>query len=217
MFNAADGVAELRLLGVLLAGGHSSRMGMPKALLPHPAGGTYLDHSLQRLRSVCGKHVAVSLAANETDDAIALPAGVLPREITRLHDAHANLGPAMGVLVSLQHAACNGYQGCLFTPVDLPDLLVDDLASLIKAWRHQPTKILLARQIDPERLQPLVGIYPVRFLDQIQGVVESTHRSLYRFLHSTDCQTVELPASRLRNVNTPADRDASVDSNQPSE
>ncbi|MCR9207130.1 MAG: NTP transferase domain-containing protein [bacterium] len=210
-----DAAAEPRLLGVLLAGGLSSRMRTPKGLLPHPNGGTYLDHSLQRLRSVCGEHVAVSIASDDADAASALPSDILPAEITRLRDARPNLGPAMGVHVSLQHAASNGYLGCLFTPVDLPDLLADDLASLIQTWREQPTKILLARQSDPERLQPLVGIYPVSDLDRIQSVVESIHRSLYRFLQSTDYRTVDLPASRLRNVNTPADRDASVDSNQP--
>ncbi|WP_430453663.1 molybdenum cofactor guanylyltransferase [Rhodopirellula europaea] len=212
-----DAAAEPRLLGVLLAGGLSSRMGTPKGLLPHPNGDTYLAHSLQRLHSVCGEQIAVSIAADETDAASALPSDILPAEITRLRDARPNLGPAMGVHVSLQHAASNGYLGCLFTPVDLPDLLADDLASLIQTWREQPTKILLARQSDPERLQPLVGIYPVSDLDRIQSVVESTHRSLYRFLQSTDHRTFDLPASRLRNVNTPADRDPSFDRNQPSE
>ncbi|MEO9590553.1 molybdenum cofactor guanylyltransferase [Rhodopirellula bahusiensis] len=201
-----------RLLGVLLAGGLSSRMGTPKALVPHPNGGTFLTHSLNRLRSVCANDVVVSLASNADRDQFRLPPSV-----TSLSDFQPALGPTMGVWVALQHAESNGYQSCLFTPVDLPDLLAGDLASLINTWREQPTEILLARQSDPERLQPLVGIYPVGYLDQIQGVVESKHRSLYRFLQSTDHRTVDLPASRLRNVNTPADRDASVDSNQPSE
>lgn len=202
--------AEPRLIGVLLAGGRSSRMGSPKGLLPHPCGGTYIDHSLQRLRSVCGEHMAVSLADEETNETLALPL-----EITRLRDLRSSLGPAMGVYVSLRHAVSNGYHGCLFTPVDLPDLLADDLSNLIHAWREKPQEILLAQQAHPERLQPLVGIYPVRCLDLVQSVVESKHRSLHRFLQSIDYRTVDLPASRLRNVNTPADRDPSIDSNLP--
>ncbi|PHQ36906.1 molybdenum cofactor guanylyltransferase [Rhodopirellula bahusiensis] len=201
-----------RLLGVLLAGGLSSRMGTPKALLPHPNGGTFLTHSLNRLQSVCADDVVVNLASQADRDPFRLPASV-----ASISDSLPALGPAMGVCVGMLHAESNGYQGCLFTPVDLPDLLAGDLTSLINTWREQPTKILLARQTDPERLQPLVGIYPVGYLDQIQGVVESKHRSLYRFLQSTDHRTVDLPASRLRNVNTPADRDASVDRNLPSE
>ena len=119
------------LLGVLLAGGRSSRMGTPKALLPHPSGGTFLTHSLDRLRSVCEEKIVVSLASEAHRAQVQLP-----RSVPALFDSQPALGPAMGVWVALQHASSNGYEGCLFTPVDLPDLSVDDLLSLVDAWRE---------------------------------------------------------------------------------
>ncbi|WDQ16134.1 molybdenum cofactor guanylyltransferase [Rhodopirellula sp. P2] len=192
--------APPRLLGVLLAGGLSSRMGTPKALLPHPGGGTFLTHSLQRLRSVCADEVVVSLASEAHRDQLRLPSSV-----PALFDSQPARGPAMGVWVALQHAASNGDDGCLFTPVDLPNLLADDLLTLVHAWQESPRQIVLAQQADPERLQPLVGIYPVHCVQQIQSVVESEHRSLYRTLRSIDRRTVVIPSIRLRNVNTPAD------------
>ncbi|WP_047817357.1 molybdenum cofactor guanylyltransferase [Rhodopirellula islandica] len=192
--------APPRLLGVLLAGGLSSRMGTPKALLPHPSGGTFLTHSLQRLQSVCADEVVVSLASEDHREQLRLPSSV-----PALFDAQPAMGPAMGVWVALQHAASNGDDGCLFTPVDLPNLLVDDLLTLVRAWRESPRQIVLAQQEDPERLQPLVGIYPVGCVQQIQRVVESDHRSLYRSLRSNDHRTVAISRERLRNVNTPAD------------
>ncbi|ELP31988.1 molybdenum cofactor guanylyltransferase [Rhodopirellula baltica] len=195
------------LLGVLLAGGRSSRMGTPKALLPHPSGGTFLTHSLNRLRSVCEEKIVVSLASEAHRAQVQLPPSV-----PALFDSQPALGPAMGVSVALQNASSNGFAGCLFTPVDLPDLSVDDLLSLVHAWRESPTQIVLAQQTDPERLQPLVGIYPVACMDSIQRVVESEHRSLYRYLRSSDHQTVAIPSTRLRNVNTPADLGPPFDS-----
>ena len=42
-----------RLLGVVLCGGRSSRMGQDKAMLPHPSGGTFATHAADRLAKIC--------------------------------------------------------------------------------------------------------------------------------------------------------------------
>ncbi|MEB3199869.1 MAG: molybdenum cofactor guanylyltransferase [Synechococcaceae cyanobacterium] len=46
---ASEAAAALPLRACLLSGGDSRRMGRDKALLPHPAGGSWLEHSLERL------------------------------------------------------------------------------------------------------------------------------------------------------------------------
>ena len=41
------------LLGVVLCGGQSSRMGQEKSQLEHPQGGTFLQLALKRLKDIC--------------------------------------------------------------------------------------------------------------------------------------------------------------------
>ena len=42
---------KLELYGIILAAGHSSRMGTPKGLLPHPAGKTVIEHLIEVYRT----------------------------------------------------------------------------------------------------------------------------------------------------------------------
>lgn len=186
-----------RILGVVLAGGRSSRMGSTKALLPHAIGRTYLHHSIDRLSNCCDGDVIVSMATDQTD-----VVAVLPDSVSALIDERPQLGPAEGVRMALQHAANVGFDACLFTAVDLPDLTSDDLRALIAAWQDSPARITVAVS-DDGSLQPLVAIYPVGMSHEIDKVARSQHRSLYRFLKTAKVTEVPIPNQRLRNVNSP--------------
>ncbi len=179
-----------KLLGVVLAGGLSTRMGRDKAMLPHPAGGTYLTQAIERLKTVCHE-VAVSAAAPLADR-------------FTLVDAFPAGGPSVGIATALQYAAANRYNACVFTPIDTPALQSEDLQCLITAWRSH-LGIVLATS---SQLEPLIGVYSVGVAPEIQTLAQSDRRSLTRYFQSQSPpkhQTVSLTPEHCRNVNRPED------------
>lgn len=186
-----------RLLGVVLAGGKSSRMGRDKAGLIHPCGTTFLEHALERVRGHC-QALCVSLSANQT-----LPIPL--RDDTLLRDPLPYRGPITGVAGGLNHAQRLQCDACLVTPVDMPDLSSDDLLLICQRWRRSPERIVCASHHDSGRLEPLVAIYPTNLAGPLAKAAASQDRSLYRWIQPRAAIAVPLTPSALRNVNSPAD------------
>lgn len=185
------------LLGVVLAGGKSSRMGVDKAMLPHPGnhpGATcsYLDYAIERLRPLVPQ-VAV---AGRPHRGVAGVVGLL--------DEQPELGPAMGVVTALRHAAVQRLAGVLVTPVDMPDVTSDHLRRLVAAWTQ--TGGVVCASFDRQRAEPLLAVYPLAVLPELEQVLVSPQRSLSRWVSAGGARRVELPAAVSRNVNRPSDR-----------
>lgn len=175
------------ILGVVLAGGKSTRMGSDKAMLVNSSGTTFLDHAVERLRKV-SNHVAVSGRAIERTDVASIP------------DLTASMGPAVAVYSAVLFAERCGHDLILVTPVDMPNLTADHLSGLIDAIDlHQPT----CATFDETMPHPLVAIYPVSLKSELEQVVTSPRRSLRVWLSTRSFIAVSLPSLALRNVNTP--------------
>jgi len=197
------------LMGVVLAGGKSSRMGTDKANLVHPdqpAGAppiTYLQHAISRLRPLVAA-VAVSgrdPSPESTCDVITIP------------DNASYQGPATGVAQSLSHAKRLGLGGILVTPVDMPYLSTAQLCLLIDAWhtatQYGPSSVPIAATYEEPGgdswLEPLVAIYPTTLCANIESLAKSTDRSLSRWLGQHSHIRVPLPQSSGKNINRPED------------
>ena len=102
------------LLGIILAGGQSRRMGFDKALLPWQ-GGTLLTHAQQLLIDVGCDHVLVS--RNEPD---------------YIEDHFHGQGPLAGIHACLSHTVCDE---AIVIPVDMPLLSQACLNTLISQGR----------------------------------------------------------------------------------
>lgn len=181
-----------RLLGVVLCGGRSSRMGRDKASLVHPDGGTFLDHATNRLMTICDQ-VCIAGDAIEQDD------------IAILADPTPFRGPATGVAVALARAVRDNAAACLVTPVDMPFLTTSDLVTLTSVWSSSPDSLVCGVSASDKQIQPLVAIYPSRCYTDILRLSQSHQRSLRRWCASQNYVTVTLPGSACRNVNTPED------------
>lgn len=114
------GNSTKRHLGVVLAGGKSSRMGTDKALLPFRAG-SLLDFQFDKLKSVVGdENVVVS--------------GYYPK-LKHVVDEQAHLGPLGGIMsVIKKYPEIDCF---LFIPVDMPNLETASLRFLLKSVEEQ--------------------------------------------------------------------------------
>lgn len=196
-----------RILGVVLAGGKSTRMGRCKSDLRHPGGGTYLERAVERMRSVCDE-VAVSLAGESDHPPDASRPGDLPAGAHRVFDSQTDRGPAEGVARSLDLAMSLRCTAVLLTPVDVPHLQAAHLNMLISQFAAEPVKIVCAISDDlsaTKPLQPLIAVYPVQTYPDIMRLAQSERRGLYRFIQNSEHGTVALPADALHNVNSPHD------------
>jgi len=127
-------MSALPVLGIVLAGGGSTRMGTDKAQLVFE-GETLLDRARRILAGTGCAHVRVGGRPGETD-------GIADRE--------PGGGPGRGLLDALTLAASLGLDGVLAIPVDTPLLGKAQLQPLMeapreraRAWRGHPLPVFL--------------------------------------------------------------------------
>jgi len=165
------------ILGVVLAGGQSTRFGSDKALA-ELGGHTLLARAVDTLAGWC-EHVVV--AGRET-----APAPTLPDW------PHADMGPLGGIAAGLHHARDEGYESVLTLGVDslgLPENL-PELLSPGPAYVES---------------QPVVGLWPAGAVDAIETLLlaEGKH-SMLAFAEAIGATAVKISA-KPANINTPAD------------
>ena len=185
-----------RLLGVVLAGGASRRMGADKALLTHPDGSSWLEAQVQLLRSV-GLEVCVLTGHGRHHALLSSCEGV-----TVQAEPWQPAGPLWALSCVLHD---RDDEALLTLPVDMPGLRSEALQQLIRCWKLQPSTALVAD--DGSRLQHLFGVYPCGALyrqaldDELTEGKARWRGWLARIPH----ETVNLPSDQLVNVNRPID------------
>ena len=162
------------ILGVVLAGGQSSRFGSDKALAELD-GHTLLTRAVDLLSGWC-EYVVV--AGRETAPAPTLPDW--PR---------AGMGPLGGIAAALHLAADEGYAAVLSIGVDsigLPDDLLE---------RLNPAPAYVSAQ-------PVIGLWPSSAAAAIEAILEGSGRhSMLAFAGALGARSVILPV-KPSNINT---------------
>lgn len=181
------------LVGVVLCGGRSTRMGRDKAQLKTSDGKTFSDVAIERLKPLCD-HVCFSSSRP------------MPGEHPTIVDPPDSHGPISGLLASLEYAARRGGCGCLVNPVDTPRLTTGDLQRLVDSFRHHTREIICATS-HPQAtfLEPLIAIYPIGVIATLHAAIGQKHYSLQNVLRQHGCVRVALPKTSCRNFNTPSD------------
>lgn len=165
------------ILGVVLAGGLSSRFGSDKALA-QLAGRSLLTRAVDSLAKSCDK---VVIAGRENGPADCIPDW--PR---------AGMGPLGGIAAGLRHAQENHFNSMLTCGVDsaeLPDNLLEILT---------PQPAYLADQ-------PVIGHWPASAAKTVETILsEDGRHSMKAFAEAISARPVKSGA-KPANINTPAD------------
>ncbi|MAI73052.1 MAG: hypothetical protein CMM01_19395 [Rhodopirellula sp.] len=183
------------ILGVVLCGGNSTRMGRDKSTIHHKNGLTFIEHAVERLRPICNE-ICLAGTSHSLADLVALP------------DPMPNQGPIFGVLQALDYAANQKggktkHQACLITPVDMPHLTTDDLGRLMLSWQIE-NDLTYAISGPKRKRQPLVGIYPLHLREAL-SVHAKTDSSLNRWIEKQDANQIALDEAHCQNINRPED------------
>jgi molybdopterin-guanine dinucleotide biosynthesis protein A len=180
----------------LLSGGLSRRMGRDKALLPHPNGGTWLEHTLRLLAELDAPITLLTRWSSHQ----ALAEGLQLPQLETLSEPPPWEGPLLALHRLMEQ---HPNEQLLLCPVDMPNLNAATLIELRNAAVSAPQRIHVAH--DGERRQPLLGIYPSESAMRaaLLVTIASGERRLQRWLETQPTSDVALEAQTIRNVNHP--------------
>jgi molybdopterin-guanine dinucleotide biosynthesis protein A len=189
-------LTKAEIVGVILAGGRSIRMGRPKARLM--VGGTTLIQRVHdRLVQVCPR---VAVVTDRPGDYADLPCVVAA-------DLVPDLGPPGGLLTA---AVLWPKSRLLVVACDTPFLRPAVLARLVAepAGRSQ---IVLAGEDD--RPRPFPAVYPPGLASLIQGLLSVGNRRMAALWRQTSCRVV--PAAEIARLDP--DEESFINLNTPQE
>ncbi|MCA9268069.1 MAG: molybdenum cofactor guanylyltransferase [Planctomycetales bacterium] len=178
--------------GIIICGGHSTRMGVDKATLPF-GDEPLLARVVRLLRE--GLHAAADSGAPQLTVVAAAQQSLpqLPPDVRVVFDERPDRGPLEGLragLASLQGAADAAFVVGCDAPLLAPGL-VAHLAAQLGEW-----EIVAPR--DDAALQPLAAVYCASVLPHVEALLAEDRRSLQALL--ARCRTREIPVDELRAV-----------------
>jgi molybdenum cofactor guanylyltransferase len=178
------------LLGLVLAGGHSSRMRIDKAALQY--GGR---SQLERAMALLEPHVACAYVSVRSDQS----ADPLRARFPQIVDTHENLGPIAGLLAAQTR---HPQAAWLVLACDLPLLDEATLTRLVRA--RAPELVATAYRSSHDGLpEPLCAIWEPRSAAPLVAYVASGRQCPRRFLLGADTHLIEEPnPGALDNINT---------------
>jgi molybdenum cofactor guanylyltransferase len=194
--------------GIILAGGHSRRMGTDKASLPF--GPELLLQRIVRIVGQAASHVIVVAQPGRT-----LPA--LPAGVVVARDENPDRGPLEGTAAGLR-AIKNSFpevDATFITGCDTPLLLPTFITHMIELLDPQHDAVV---PIDDKIPQPLSGIYRTKILPVVDQLLANNRLSLrdlldhiaVQFVPADELRSVDPKLQSLRNLNTPADYHAAL-------
>ena len=167
-----------RTLGVVLAGGKSSRMGGEDKALIEIGGETMLARCAKRLQPQVGK---VVVSGHDGERRFGAEWAVIPDLLAD----HA--GPLSGILSAMRWAEANGPEFFWIASVAVdtpffPDTLVD---RFIMAMGGPDPSIVLAQS--GERVHPTFGLWPIALADDLEAFLASGERKTRLWAESKAC------------------------------
>lgn len=203
--------------GVVLAGGHSRRMGRTKALI-QVDGVAMADRVLASLRSIGADPLFVY--GGDIDELSTLSAPVVP-------DEFPGEGPVGGVLGALTHLAdtdrdttdsdiagdassddatfetvAGGIEAAFVLPCDVAMIDRATLSPLLDAFVEHRGRVVVART---DRMESMCAIWPIASRAEISLLFDAGERALHRVVQQLAHVEVDVDPQGLVNINTPDD------------
>lgn len=156
-----------RLLGVILAGGASTRMGGHDKFLLPLGGKRILDHIVTRLSPQVDTLI---LNANTSN---------IVTEIDVVPDIGEPEGPLSGLFTALSHAKDNGFDKVVTVASDTP-FIPNDLVSRFMECAY--SRAVVAKSGD--RIHPIIGLWDVSLLTDVKSALESKQLKMMNFVNN---------------------------------
>ncbi len=185
---------------VVLAGGQSSRLGVPSKALVDLAGKPMIQHVIGRLSPQADP---IMLSVQQSDESLAALGREMVVDVVQRHR-----GPLTGLCSALLRLECRGVKDwLLLSPCDAPFLPSDLAARLGTAAQEQSQRVAVACYDGAK--QPVFSLWHLDSLPSVkEAVLDRGQGGLMRLLDHLPHAVVDWPVQSPNpffNVNTPAD------------
>ncbi len=174
------------LMGAILAGGRSRRMGAPKEAIRLADGRPMIEHVIDAIRVICPKIAIVGACegypVNEKPDLIHLP------------DLHPGLGPLAGLEALLVSGLAERY---LIATCDQPLLRPQLLMTLAESPSSLPKFIITE---SGTRLDPFPCALPAQWLGHIQRAVAHEDLSVRELVRNSNVEWLTVPDDHAQQI-----------------
>ncbi|AQS41774.1 MAG: Molybdenum cofactor guanylyltransferase [Candidatus Tokpelaia hoelldobleri] len=168
----------MKVLGVVLAGGQSSRMGEDKALL-RLDGETLLEHAVRRLQGQLasyGRNVVLSAPVRPAYDRAHVP-------VIADHADFCEAGPLAGIFSAMLYGRDHGFEVLATVAVDTPFFPPDYVARMLDGY--MPEQLVPVIAASKNRLHPAFAIWPVGLAEDLYEVLHKPgKKSIQAFAQS---------------------------------
>lgn len=182
--------AAVGVLGAVLCGGESRRMGADKARL-----------ELRGRSLLAGAAQVVGAVA----DRVVLASGAGPRYpelgLDEVPDRVPGGGPLAGLEAVLEVASSEGFAWVLAVACDMPGLEEGVLSRLVDEARRTGADACLLQS--PEGVEPLYAVYHRRCHAAVRRALERGERRMIAFHPEVRVATLAVAGASARNLNTP--------------
>ena len=178
----------MKISGVILAGGKSSRMGVHKGGLMLE-GVTFTENIARELNKLAGD-VVVSCVETTAD---------VPSWCRRVHDIYKDCGPLGGLHGAFAGTDCDVM---LVSACDTPFVKAELYQYLLDKLENHDGVIAVSEG----RTHPLIAVYRRSMADVFEAQLEEENYRIMRALDKADVLFCDLPqdmAAMARNINTP--------------
>lgn len=184
------------MVGVVLTGGASTRMGRTKAAIE--IDGVPMARRVADAMSAAGCAPVVAFGGDVTE--------LAPLGLAVVHDPRQGEGPLAALLGVLEYVGANASRGATWVLVaacDLPGLTGDDLRPMIAAASDDARIDVVAARTD--RIEPACAVWRVSAAPQIRTMYERGARALHTAIERLGSDMVDLAPRAMANMNTPDD------------
>ncbi|SAY38303.1 molybdenum cofactor guanylyltransferase [Candidatus Synechococcus spongiarum] len=195
-----------RPLAAILCGGRSRRMGRDKALLPHPHGGSLLQHACAMALATGLETICLSRPHQGHRQHLATAPAL--RQVAVLEEQPPWEGPLLA-LAKLTTTCPD--RPMVLLACDLPHLSVPLLKALAAPMPPRHARLTT----DGAQQQPLLATYGADLAVTLHQAVAAGVRSFRQWLPSLQVEWLRVPSTALVNLNHPQDLAATHDHSHP--
>ncbi|MFI8708324.1 molybdenum cofactor guanylyltransferase [Bacillus sp. NPDC077411] len=181
----------MKIAGIVLAGGRSSRFGEPKALA-NWQGKTFIEHSIEALKEIVTDMVVIS--HSDITDELSHMLNVPVIEDLALYKGN---GPLAGLVTGMEYVSADWY---IVAPCDTPNVSKEWALELIERAEEAYEAIV---PLAEGRKQPLLALYHYKVKEKIERLLKEEKRSMQGLLSQCNVQYVTVTETDIFvNVNT---------------